>query len=171
VGDPATPGLAPSGAATDLPELAYRQVPAVVQGFEAQASRRLALGERGTLELQVRADAVRATDLDSGRPLPRIPPLRLGLGAAWQRERWLVRAELLHVRGQFRTAPNELPTDGYTFLDAFASWRVSPGARSLEAFVRGTNLLDVEARVHASPIKDVAPLPGRGFLLGLRGTL
>ena len=35
-------------------------------------------------------------------------------------------------------------------------------------FVRGTNLLDEDARQHASPLKDIAPLPGASLHLGAR---
>jgi iron complex outermembrane receptor protein len=35
-------------------------------------------------------------------------------------------------------------------------------------FLRGSNLLDEDARQHASPLKDIAPLPGRSFHLGAR---
>ena len=35
-------------------------------------------------------------------------------------------------------------------------------------FLDGTNLLDEEARAHTSFLKDVAPLPGRGFAFGVR---
>jgi iron complex outermembrane recepter protein len=34
--------------------------------------------------------------------------------------------------------------------------------------VRGSNLLDETARVHASFLKDLAPLPGRNFTAGVR---
>ena len=34
-------------------------------------------------------------------------------------------------------------------------------------FVEGRNLNDAEAREHASFLKDLAPLPGRSFRLGL----
>jgi len=36
--------------------------------------------------------------------------------------------------------------------------------------LRGTNLLDEEARRHTSFLKDVAPLPGRSATLTLRAT-
>jgi len=35
-------------------------------------------------------------------------------------------------------------------------------------FLRGTNLGDEEARRHSSPLKDIAPLPGRSVQLGVR---
>ena len=41
-------------------------------------------------------------------------------------------------------------------------------ANACEFFLDGTNLLDEEARAHTSFLKDVAPLPGRGFAFGVR---
>jgi iron complex outermembrane receptor protein len=35
-------------------------------------------------------------------------------------------------------------------------------------FVRAANLLDKEARRHTSLVKDIAPLPGRNFSIGVR---
>ena len=35
-------------------------------------------------------------------------------------------------------------------------------------FLRGTNLGDEDARRHASPLKDIVPLPGRSLVAGLR---
>jgi iron complex outermembrane receptor protein len=38
----------------------------------------------------------------------------------------------------------------------------------LSMFLRGTNLLDEEARRHTSLVKALAPLPGRNFAFGVR---
>ena len=42
--------------------------------------------------------------------------------------------------------------------------------RVVTAFVQGTNLLDSDIRAHTSFLKDVAPLMGRSFLVGVRAT-
>jgi iron complex outermembrane receptor protein len=42
------------------------------------------------------------------------------------------------------------------------------GAAGLSVFLRGSNLLDEEARRHVSPLKDYAPLSGRAISGGLR---
>jgi iron complex outermembrane receptor protein len=44
----------------------------------------------------------------------------------------------------------------------------APGVR-LEAFLRGVNLLNEEARNHVSFLKDIAPLGRRSAQIGLRG--
>jgi iron complex outermembrane receptor protein len=37
-----------------------------------------------------------------------------------------------------------------------------------EAWLRGNNLFDTEARNHVSFLKTIAPLPGRSVMAGLR---
>ena len=39
-----------------------------------------------------------------------------------------------------------------------------------ETYLKANNLFDREARNHSSFLKDIAPLPGRGLMLGLRGS-
>jgi iron complex outermembrane receptor protein len=41
------------------------------------------------------------------------------------------------------------------------------GGRRTTLFVEARNLTDEEAREHASFLKDLAPLPGRNFRMGL----
>jgi iron complex outermembrane receptor protein len=65
-------------------------------------------------------------------------------------------------------AANELPTDGFTLVDLDSSYRLPVGATHVFLFLRGTNLLDEDARQHASPLKDIAPLPGRSWHIGAR---
>jgi iron complex outermembrane receptor protein len=66
---------------------------------------------------------------------------------------------------------NELPTDSFTLVDADVSHRLPLRPTSVFLFFRGTNLLDEDARQHASPLKDIAPLPGQSFHLGVRAEL
>ncbi|HEV7867734.1 MAG TPA: hypothetical protein VGO90_08635, partial [Chthoniobacteraceae bacterium] len=69
---------------------------------------------------------------------------------------------------QNRTAAFELPTDSYVLLNASVSYRFKTGPVDFDVFVRGTNLTNEEARQHTSFLKEIAPLPGRGVLVGLR---
>jgi iron complex outermembrane receptor protein len=64
----------------------------------------------------------------------------------------------------------ETVTESYNLASLSISRRFGFGRSQLEAFARGTNLLDETARVHASFLKDVAPLPGRSLTAGLRLT-
>ena len=88
--------------------------------------------------------------------------LRLGKGA------FAAGLSAMYHDTQDRVATNELPTDSFTLVDLDVSYRRPLGERQLLIFLRGENLLDAEARRHASALKDFAPLPGRGVSGGLR---
>ena len=63
----------------------------------------------------------------------------------------------------------ETETPGYTLVDAHLAWHADTASgNAWEVFLDGSNLLDEEARVHTSFLKDVAPLPGRGVGFGVR---
>ncbi len=152
-----------------LPEGLYRAVKADFRGLEAEGKFRVYEGA-GSLDLNLRGDYVRATNRDTGEPLPRISPLRLGAGLDYRRGDFGARLDVNHAFKQDRVAANELPTDSYTLVNAALTYRLKAQAMNLEAFLKGNNLFNQEARVHTSFLKDIAPLPGRGFLLGVRGT-
>jgi iron complex outermembrane receptor protein len=111
---------------------------------------------------------VRATNTSDGTPLPRTTPVRFGAGFDWERGPWAVSAEWRRVQKQDRLAPNETMTPAHDLVSVGAAWRFETGRAHGELFVQGRNLLDETARVHASFLKDVAPLPGRTFAAGLR---
>jgi iron complex outermembrane receptor protein len=151
-----------------LPEFAYRAVPARFRGIEGEGRFRV-MERGGKLDLLLNASYVRADDKSTGLPLPRISPLRYGIGVDYRQDRLGARVDATFFEEQDRVAAGELPTDGYTMLNATVSYRLpAPGVR-LEAFLRGVNLLNEEARNHVSFLKDIAPLGRRSVQIGLRG--
>ena len=97
----------------DLPELAYSAVRARFNGVEASGVKRLATAP-ATLDLEWRADLVRATNLDTGEPLPRIAPARIGATLAWAREGWGARVGFDSHAKQDRVPAGQAATAGYT---------------------------------------------------------
>lgn len=157
--------LAPTGGELDgLPVFEYRQQGARFHGLEASVTLPL---DRDGWSLGLLADAVRG-ELDGGGHLPRIPPLRIGAELAYARGAFGAALSARHSFEQDRVAAGELPTDGYTLLDAGFTWRAPWGEGETLVFVRATNLLDEDARVHSSPLKDEVPLAGRSLAVGLR---
>ena len=77
-------------------------------------------------------------------------------------------AEVERVTGQNRTAAFETATPGYTMVNASVAWRPWGKQRPLSLMLSVNNLFDVEARRHASLLKDYAPLPGRDIRLTAR---
>ena len=152
----------------DLPVVRYSQADAVLRGAELQTRIELWHGEDRHLDLQVGGDYVRAELRDSGEPLPRIPPLRLGLGLHYHTDRLHTLVEVRRTERQDRVAANETPTDGYTWLNASVSYRFYLRNQVYDLLLRGTNLTDQEGRNHVSFVKDLAPLPGRDLSVSLR---
>ncbi len=148
--------------------LSYVQgVPASFKGFETEAKFRI--DERhGDLDLGLRADYVEATDESTGHPLPRIAPMRVGTSLDYKFGNFASKIDVLHGFKQDRLDINELPTDGYTLINATISYRLKT-ALNLEAFAKARNLLDEDIRDHSSFLKEIAPMGGRSILIGLRG--
>lgn len=151
----------------ELPVAVYTQADAVLKGYEAELVMPLFDRDGDGLDLRVFSDYTRGTLVDGGN-LPRIPPLRFGAGLDWASTHWTAGIEATRYQEQDETAALELPTDGYTMVDASVSYRIFTHHADWNVFLRGSNLLDEEARRHTSFLKDLAPLPGRNFTVGVR---
>jgi iron complex outermembrane receptor protein len=150
-------------AESELPIAQFSSFAATFKGLEADGRFNIA----ANLDLTLRGDYVRATNRDSGDPLPRIAPLRLGGGLHYQKNSFGARMDVLHAFKQDRTSENELVTDSYTNLSAIVTYKL-PTKLGLEVYAKANNLLDQEIREHTSFLKDIAPQAGRSLLLGLR---
>lgn len=156
--------------AEELPVLAFTQQDAEFSGLEAEFFTPVASVGQGELDLRIFADYVRA-ELDDGDNVPRIPPLRYGARLAFHTDRIVIGLEATKYDEQDDVAPFEEPTEGYTLLSADFDWALAMnGGTDLSFFVRGSNLLDEDARRHTSLVKEIAPLPGRNFSMGVRAT-
>lgn len=159
---------APTGAIQDgLPIYEFRQGKADYYGFEIESDLKFgkALGIEWGGELV--ADAVRAKIRNFGNA-PEIPPLRVLGGLTATRKQVDVRLEAEHVTAQHKTAPEELPTKGYTAVNASLDWHAFAANPALTLSLTANNIFDVEARRHASDLKDYAPLAGRDIRLTAR---
>ncbi len=147
-----------------FPIFQFVQTDATFKGFELEGA--YALWESGDrkLSLEGSADYVRA-DTDLG-PAARIPPWSVTTGLSWTTARYDVSGEVRHVAEQDRVADGELPTDAYTMVNLKAAFRPLAD-RNVTVFAEARNLTDEEAREHVSFLKDIAPLPGRNFRVGV----
>ncbi len=155
---------APTGAVQDdLPVFQYFQTDAKFHGAELETSYVAWRGGENTLKLEGVYDYVRGkTDL--GVPA-RVPPWGLTGRVVWSSPRLDVQTEVRRVGSQNRVADFELPTDGYTQVNAMVTFK--PVADSaLRLFVDGRNLTNETIREHASFLKDFAPSPGRSVRAG-----
>jgi len=157
-----------TGAIEDgLPEYQVRQADARLYGFEAQAEVTLAKPGPWTISATALADYVHA-DIDGAGPAPRIPPLRVMGGLTGHSPHLDLGVEVEHVFRQGRVAAFETTTPAYTLVNLSATWRPLGDDGPLSVILSGNNLFDVEARRHASYLKDYAPLSGRDIRVTVR---
>ncbi|WP_251476418.1 TonB-dependent receptor domain-containing protein [Stenotrophomonas lactitubi] len=167
--------------ANRLPLKYWKQTDTTVKGFEIDASQALDLGGYGKLNLSAFADLVRnqADRPDTlrahndGEYLPNMPTNRYGANLQWQRDSWKVQLSSTYYDKQKylgRNVSEEIPLDAFNLVDLQVSRELpvrNAYIAGMEVFVNGSNLLDDDARPHNSPLKYIAPLPGRGFQVGV----
>ncbi len=158
-----------------VPVFNYESIPALFWGFETKAVLHLhkALDLwANDLNLGVQVDHVKATSEVDDSDLPRIPPFRTIVSLEHGYKNLIEsRVEGVFVANQSNTSDSELPTDAYQLLNADVQYNLlATEDYSVGLYVKASNLTDEEARVHSSFLKDLAPLPGRNFLFGIRGT-
>ena len=141
---------------------------ATFRGAELDAHIELLHDHPHHLELEIRADVVRAEDRTTDDPLPRIPPLRYGLGLRYAGERWQGDIGWRRVEAQDRVTEFETTTPGYDTFNASVGYRFLAGRTVHDIVLTGTNLTDELAYNHVSFLKEVAPLPGRDLRLTYR---
>ena len=152
----------------DLPVFQYFQNDAKVWGVEFQASKRLASFGSSNLSVDGVADYTRAKISSGGGNAPRIPPLRLLGGVELTNARFDLRGEVEYSDDQTKTATFETPTDGFTLVNASATWRPFGRDRNIALIASVNNIFDVTARRAASFTKDFVPLTGRDFRVTAR---
>ncbi|RJT25174.1 TonB-dependent receptor [Chakrabartia godavariana] len=154
----------------DLPVFNIQQDKARYYGAEFEGS--VTLGQMGdfALNLDGVGDFTHATILTPAgkQAAPRIPALRLLGGLEAQSDMFDVRAETEWVDGQSRIAPFETATKGYTMVNASIAYRPWGKDRDVSLLLSANNIFDVNARRHASFLKDYAPLAGRDLRVTLR---
>lgn len=150
-----------------LPEYRIRQANARLYGFEAELDATLAKLGAWTVKSNALVDYVHS-NIDGVGPAPRIPPLRVLGGLSAESAKFDLGAEVEHVFAQNRVAAFETTTPAYTMVNLSATWRPMGEDGPLSLVLSANNLFDVEARRHASYLKDYAPLAGRDIRITAR---
>jgi iron complex outermembrane recepter protein len=161
----------PTGNIVDeLMEVQYRQEAATLYGYEAEITFPIGVQQASDAwRLRLLSDYVRGSR-QNGEPLPQMPPLKIGAGIHFEQGTWHAELEAIHSTKQTRLATNELATEAYWMANVDLSYRVESSTGDWLLFLRGTNLLDEEARQATSSLKDLVPLPGRSLAAGVRYT-
>ena len=160
---------AETGAVEDaLPVFQYFQSDAKVWGVEFQGSQNVASFGDVDLKVDAVADYTRAKISGGAGNVPRIPPLRVLGGVELNGTRLDLRGEVEWSDAQTKTAPFESATDGFTLVNATATWRPFGSDRNVALIASANNIFNVVARRSASFTKDFVPLSGRDFRLSAR---
>jgi iron complex outermembrane recepter protein len=151
-----------------LPVFQYLQNDADIWGIELEANARLANIGGFNVDVNGVADYTRAKISNGGGNIPRIPPLRLLGGVALKSSSFDLRGEVEWTDNQANNAPFETATEGFTFVNATATWRPFGRDKNIALIASANNIFDVEGRRTASFTKDFVPLAGRDFRLAAR---
>ena len=151
----------------DLPVFQFLQASADYYGIEGEANIRLFKVGGFAVNADILGDYTRAKVVGNGN-VPRIPALRLLGGLTAASTRVDARAEVEWVDSQNRVTGFETPTKGYTMVNASIVLRPFANNANTNIVLSANNIFDVEARRHASFLKDYAPLAGRDFRISAR---
>jgi len=143
----------------------FQQAKAHVQGAEAEMTwNQIGMGWNG----RVFADTSRGY-LDDAGNLPLQPADRVGAAIGYRQPHWRAGLDWTHARGQDRLAAFETSTTpSYNQVNANVSYTQRLEHLDLTYFVTAKNLLNEDIRLATSLLKDIAPLPGRNVVFGVR---
>ncbi|MCW9080053.1 MAG: TonB-dependent receptor [Colwellia sp.] len=148
-----------------LPILIYQQDDVDMYGIEAELVYQIS----SPLRVSLFGDYIHAK-LANGSYLPRTPPMRIGTSLNYQGSSYDGELSVNHYASQNDIAPLETTTPAYTMIDMNFNYYIDGIGNDMVLYVKGQNLTDEVARVHSSFLKNVSPLPGRSFSLGIRGS-
>jgi iron complex outermembrane receptor protein len=129
------------------------------------------------MDLELRADVVRAQDLTNHTPMPRIAPMRLGADAVWSRHAWGARLGFMHAAAQDRMPNNGaqpgIATAAYTLWNAGLNYHLHSGPNHWLLFAKLDNITNKLAYSSTSVLtqtlrENAPPLPGRSLKLGVQ---
>ncbi|MDO4696221.1 MAG: TonB-dependent receptor [Neisseria sp.] len=172
----------------------WRQGDTRVHGFEVELNQSIDLSPYGTLDIRTFADWVKNSPTDKPREadpknaaewqqyirwyydgdyMPNMPTSRYGLGLSWSKGPWKAGSSITRYTKQKylsgSPARREIQLNGYTLWDAYLSYTHQfKQNRTLEWFLDGRNLNNVDARPNNSTLKYLTPLPARSIRTSIR---
>jgi iron complex outermembrane recepter protein len=157
----------------ELKRIEYKQTRALFKGIELEGQWRPTgspVGVKGFI------DIARGTlNGNISGNVPRMSPSRVSLSFDYTETigAGIVNGyiQVLRTQNAARLALRESATSGYTLVNGEVNYKFHNSPNSPTLFIQGRNMLNQVVRLHTSYIKDVAPMPGRTVVLGLRGQL
>jgi iron complex outermembrane receptor protein len=145
-----------------IPLAKIDQQDARIRGLEGSIEYR-ALPE---LMLGAMGDYTKGSFTADGRPLPFMPPGRVGGSVRWDNSKWNVGVDAKHGFEQTRvTGGSDIATDAYTVVNLSAGLNTIVGGRVHNITLRVDNAGDTKYYDATSRIKEYAPNPGRNVAL------
>ena len=176
VDDPLNPGFSQATGAdfSPLNEFRYLQTRAQFTGMELSGNIRLIEGA-SSLDLALRSDVVRATNLDTNQSLPRIPPMRLGATLKYTSGPLGANIGVDHSVAQTLLPASDVSALSNTRWNAGVNYRMKTGASNLLWYARLDNITNRLAYSATSVLTTTAfpnapPLPGRSLKVGLQAS-
>jgi iron complex outermembrane receptor protein len=168
----------PSG--DGLPVYRFEGVRARFHGIETTAKMRMVAGQDalltpnaalGAMDLELRADVVRAHDLTNNTSMPRIAPMRFGADAVWSRHAWGARLGFMHAAAQNRVPEEGFATAGYTLWNAGLNYHTHNGPTHWLLFAKLDNITNKLAYASTSVLtqtmrENAPPIAGRSLRVG-----
>jgi iron complex outermembrane receptor protein len=175
------PSATTFGAADGLPDYQFQGVRARFYGIESNAKLRMVGGQlallspnaaHGAMDLELRADVVRAKDLTHNSYLPRIAPMRMGADAVWSRNAWGARFGFMHAAAQNRVPEGGVTTAGHTLWNAGINYHAHTyGPTHWLLFAKLDNITNKLAYSSTSVLtqtlgSNAPPIAGRSLKVG-----
>lgn len=143
----------------------WSQNSATIRGAEAEISYNLR-GEGWSLRGFADTSRGKLTGLDN---LPLQPATRFGGEVGYRQGPWRSGVKVLHAQQQDKLASFEnFVTPSYTQVDANLSFTHNINSTQLTWFAIVKNLLNEDIRLSTSVLREIAPLPGRNLIVGVR---
>jgi len=143
-----------------------RGVGAAIYGLGIEESYKTQIGEH-QLNFLAQLNVLKG-ELDEGGYIPRMAPYNATFSLEHKVGNWNNLISYKWVDESRNEAVNESHTEGYQLLNLSSSYTYKLNKRSVEFWLKGTNLTDDIAKNHISFLKDSAPLQGRAVTFGVK---
>ncbi len=152
----------------------YLAIPALFYGFELEGKIPLnnlfnknISNMKQKLSLLWQMDYTRAYNTDNHEALPRISPLRLGFGLAYQHNDWHTQLKAVYNTKQNKIPDNEIKASGYTDLTLHVERNFFTKYGNLALFLKGDNLLNKDIRPASDFLRNTTPYGKRSVKIGM----
>lgn len=164
-----------------VPDYRFEGVRARFYGIESTAKLRMVGGQsallspnaaHGAMDIELRADVVRAKDLTHNSYLPRIAPVRVGADAVWSRNAWGARFGFMHATAQNRVPDGSITTAGHTLWNVGINYHAHAyGSTRWLLFAKLDNITNKLAYASTSVLTqtmgtNAPPIAGRSLKVG-----